>query len=185
MLYCRQRSLSAWLESFFPSVDAMSVRLKHVCRTATKQTARGWLGPGRQQEVWAPWGERHDWQKTTFNICNTIAKLYRSGLSSQHIYVFCPKMSNNDGFLGFPCRYDDTGAFQYISICTHEVLHRHFPTLDSAFPNSLTLHLISFHFLPFYPVSYMPFKSPPTSSFSTFQTRFLLIFAPLYLSFLE
>lgn len=75
------------------------------------------------------------------SVCNTISSLYRSGLSSQHIHVFCAKMSNNEVFPGFPCRCYDTGAFQYISVCTHYrktrlsyLLSYSFPSLDSAFP---------------------------------------------------
>lgn len=58
--YCRQRHLSVCLERFFHCVDAIRVRLKHACGTATEQTAGGWLGAGPQnEEVWAPWeGDR-------------------------------------------------------------------------------------------------------------------------------
>lgn len=81
------------------------------------------------------------WSEAVLSVCNTISHLYRSGLSSQHIHVFCAKISNNIVFPGFPCKCYDTGTFQYISVCTHYgktslsyLLSYSFPSLDSAFP---------------------------------------------------
>lgn len=149
---------------------------------------------GRQREMVTGGKLNLTWSEAVLSVHNTISNLYGSGLSSQHIqHVFCAKMSNNEVFPGCPCRYYNTGASinqSHFLFCTHKLgcIHaRVFGKQDSVpdslaqlppqlllpftaspfkflFSSFLTLRFISFHFLPLYPVSNMPFNSQPTSS---------------------